>query len=76
MIKASLVAQWLKKKKNTPASAEGTYSVPGLGRSPGGGNSNPLQCSCLETHRGAWRPIVHGVTKESDMTQQLISTSE
>ena len=40
-------------------------SIPGLGSSPGEGNSNPLQCSCLEnpTDRGAWRVTVHGVTK-------------
>ena len=40
-------------------------SIPGLGRSPGGGNSNPLQCSCLEnpTDRGAWWAAVRGVTK-------------
>ena len=40
-------------------------SIPGLGRSPGEGNSNPLQYSCPEnpTNRGAWRAIVHGVTK-------------
>jgi len=47
--------------------------IPGLGRSPGEGNDNPLQYSCLEnpTVRGAWRDTVHGVTKESDMTQGL-----
>ena len=40
-------------------------SVPGLGRSPGGGNGNPLQYFCLENpmDRGAWRAIVHGVAK-------------
>ena len=40
-------------------------SVPGSGRSPGGGNGNPLQYSCLETlmDRGAWWAAVHGVTK-------------
>ena len=40
-------------------------SVPGLGRSPGGGHGNPLQYSGLENlmDRGAWRAIVHGVTK-------------
>ena len=40
-------------------------SIPGLGRSPGGGHGNPLQYSCLENliDRGAWRAIVHGVTK-------------
>ena len=43
--------------------------IPGLGRSPGGGDSNPLQHSCLENpmDRGAWQATVHGVT-ESDMT--------
>ena len=40
-------------------------SIPGLGRSPGGGNGNPLQCSCLENSmdRGAWRATVHRVTR-------------
>ena len=40
-------------------------SVPELGRSPGGGNGNPLQYSCLENpmDRGAWRAEVHGVAK-------------
>ena len=40
-------------------------SVPGLGRSPGGGHGNPFQYSCLENSmdRGAWRATVHGVTK-------------
>ena len=39
--------------------------IPGLGRSPGEGNGNPLQYSCLENpmDRGAWRATVHGVTK-------------
>ena len=48
-------------------------SIPGSGRSPGGGNGNPLQCSCLENpmDRGAWWATVHGVTKESDMTEQV-----
>ena len=40
-------------------------STPGSGRSPGEGNGNPLQYSCLENpmDRGAWWAIVHGVTK-------------
>ena len=40
-------------------------SVPGSGRSPAGGNGNPLQYSCLENpmDRGAWQAIVHEVTK-------------
>ena len=39
--------------------------IPGLGRSPGKGNGNPLQYSCLENpmDRGAWQAIVHGVAK-------------
>ena len=54
--------------KNLPASAgdiRDSGSVPGLGRSPGGGNGNPLQYSCLENpmDRGAWRATVHGVAK-------------
>ena len=48
-------------------------SIPGLGISPEKGNGNPLQYSCLEnsTDRGAWWTTVHGVTKESHMTEQL-----
>ena len=40
-------------------------SIPGLGRSPGEGNGNPLQCSCLKNSmdRGAWWATVHGVKK-------------
>ena len=40
-------------------------SIPGLGRSPEGGNGNPLQYSCLENpmNRGAWQAKVHGVVK-------------
>jgi len=40
-------------------------SIPRLGRSPGGGNDNLLQYSCLENSmdRGAWWTTVHGVTK-------------
>ena len=34
--------------KNTPANAGDAGSIPGLGRSPGEGNGNPLQCPCLE----------------------------
>ena len=54
--------------KNPPAHARDvrdTVSVPGLGRSPGVGNGNPLQHSCLEnsTDRGAWQAIVHGAAK-------------
>ena len=49
--------------------------IPGLGRSPGEGNGNPLQYSCLENpvDRGAWQATVHEVT-ELDMTEWLIYT--
>ena len=45
-------------------------SLPELGRSPGEGNGNPLQYSCLVNpmDRGAWLATVHRVTKESDTT--------
>ena len=51
--------------KNPPANAGDAGSIPGSGRSPGGGNGNPLQYSCLENSmdRGAWQATVHGVTK-------------
>ena len=39
--------------------------IPALGRSPGGGNGNPLQYSCLENpmERGAWQAVVHRLAK-------------
>ena len=54
--------------KNPPANAGDTKdagSISGLGKSPGGGNGNPLQGSCLENpmDREAWQAIVHRVTK-------------
>ena len=54
--------------KNLPANARDVRdmgSIPGLGRSPGGGHSNPLQYSYLENpmDRGAWQATAHSVTK-------------
>ena len=54
--------------KNPPANAgdvRDADSIPGSGRSPGGGHGNPLRCSCLENpmDRGAWWAIIHGVAK-------------
>ena len=54
-------------------------SIPGLGRSPGEGNGNPLQYSCLENPMDgrAWWATVHGVTKSrtqlSDFTSLNVS---
>ena len=58
--------------KNLPANAGDARDsglIPGWRRSTGGGNSNPLQYSCLENpmDRGAWWTIVHGIAKQSDM---------
>ena len=51
--------------KNPPANAADTGSIPGLKRSPRGGNGNPLQYSCLENPMdgGAWWATLHGVAK-------------
>ena len=54
--------------KNSPANIGDTRdagSIPGSGRSPGGGNGNPLQYSCLEDpmDRGAWQATVRGVAE-------------
>ena len=67
--------------KNPPANVGDVGSIPGLGRSPGGGNSNPLQYSCLENpmdRRVCLRlqGVAAQVGKESDMTPRLSSTHE
>ena len=51
--------------KESAYNAGDLSSVPGLGRSPGKGNGNPLQYSCLENFkdRGLWQATVHGVTR-------------
>ena len=50
--------------KESACNAGDPGSIPGSGRSPGEGNGNPLQYSCLENpmDRGAWQATVHGVT--------------
>ena len=55
--------------KNLPTNAGDAASIPGWGRSPGGGHGSPLQYSYLENpmDRGAWRAIVHRVAKELGM---------
>ena len=51
--------------KESACNAEDPASIPGSGRSPGEGNSNPLQYSCLENPmgRGAWGSTVHGAAR-------------
>ena len=57
--------------KNPCASSGDMSLIPGLGRSPGEGNDNPLQYSCLENPMdcGAWWAIVHGVVKQTQPKQ-------
>ena len=62
--------------KNPPANAgdiRDAGSIPGSGRSPGGGHGNPLQFSCLENFidRGAWCATFHGVTKSWTWLKRL-----
>ena len=62
--------------KNPPANEADIRDmglIPGSGRSPGGGHGNPFQYSCLENpmDRGAWRAIVHRVTKSQTRLKQL-----
>ena len=51
--------------KESPHNAGDPGLIPDSGRSPGEGNGNPLQYSCLEnsTDRGAWQATVHGITE-------------
>ena len=51
-----------------PANARNQCLIPGSERSPGEGNGNPLQYSCLENpmKRGDWKAVVHGVAKRHD----------
>ena len=62
--------------KNLPANAgdmRDAGSIPGWGRSPGGGHDNPLQYSCLENpmDRGAWWATVHGIAQSRTRLKQL-----
>ena len=61
--------------KNLPANAGDVGdvgSIPGSGRSPGGGNGNPLQYSCLKNpnDRGAWQATVHRAAKSQTGLKQ------
>ena len=69
---------WRPSGKESPCNAGDAGSTPGSGRSPGEGNGNPLQDSCLgnPVDRGAWQARVCGIAKESDMTEQLNNTKD
>ena len=73
IVKIIVGIPWLKASlmmhgKESTCNAGDMLLTPGLGRSPGKGNGNPLQYSCLENlmDRGAWWGTVHGVAKELD----------
>ena len=72
-IGTSLVALMVKTLHANAEDIGDVGSIPGLGRSPGGENGNPLQYSYLENpmDREAWWAAVYGVTKELDMTELL-----
>ena len=63
--------------KNLPVNAEDAGLIPGLERSPGERNDNPLQYSCLRnpTERGAWWATIHGVAGVGQdlVTKQLLN---
>ena len=64
--------------KNPPASSADTGSIPGLGRSPGEGNGNPVQYSHLEKSmdRGAWQFTVYGCRKRVRYNLATITTAK
>ena len=64
--------------KTPPVNAEDAGSIPGLGRSPGEGNGNPLQYSCLENpmDRGAWQASIHGVAKSPTQLSEHASMGD
>ena len=64
--------------KNLFANAGDVFSIPGLGRSPGEGSGNPLQCSCLghPIGRGAWWATVHGVTESWTQLKRLTKNKQ
>ena len=67
--------RWFSGKESTCQSGD-TGSIPGPGRSPGGGHGKPLQYSCLENPMdgGAWRAAVHGVTQSQTRLSSLAHT--
>ena len=70
---ASQVALVVKNPLASAGDIRDTGSIPGLGRSPGGGHGNPLQYACLENpmDKGAWQVTVPRVTKSQTGLKQL-----
>ena len=66
LTKAALMAQMV---KESASSVGDTGLMPGLGKSSGEGNGNPLQCTCQENSMdtGAWWATVHGVAKSQTL---------
>ena len=73
LMRVSQVASMVKNPPANVGDTRGKDLIPGLGRSPGGGNGNPLQYSCLENSvdRGAWQATVFGVTKSMGLQSQM-----
>ena len=67
---ASQVVLVVKNLPTNAGDARDVVSIPGSGRFPERGNSNPLQYSCLESSmdRGVWQATVHGVAKSQEHT--------
>ena len=65
LLRASQVVPVIETLPDSAGDTRDTVSIPGLERSPGEGNDNSLQYSCLENAmaRGAWRATVHGVAE-------------
>ena len=76
MFREPLVATGDSVVENPSGIAGYAGSIPGSGRSPGGGNGNPLQYSCLENplDRGTWLVTVHGVTKSQTQLNNFTFT--
>ena len=74
-VRASLVAPW-RRGKESACNAGDVGSIPGLGRSPGEGNSNQLQYSCLENHmdKEAWQATVHEVARVMRLLRHDLAT--
>ena len=72
------MAQWVKSPPEMQETQRNAGLILGLGRSPGGGNGNPLQYSCLKRpmDRGAWQARVQRVAKSWTTTEPLSTQEE